>query len=103
MVSNLFYFPFHIWDVIPTPLTPSFFKLVIQPPTSPLVGESPALISPKEWEQQWLRWKMAIDVGEEMWSAAFQLIEVGSAGTFRWDFSNNISVWLVFGTMESPL
>ena len=24
---------------------------------------------------------MAIDVGEEMWSAAFQLIEVGSAGT----------------------
>ncbi|CAL1155828.1 unnamed protein product [Cladocopium goreaui] len=29
----------------------------------------------EEWEQQWLRWKMAIDVGEEMWSAAFQLIE----------------------------
>ena len=31
-----FYFPFHLWDVIPTPLTftPSFFKMVIAPPTS---------------------------------------------------------------------
>ena len=29
MVSNMCYFPFHIWDVIPTPLTNSyFFKMV---------------------------------------------------------------------------
>ena len=31
----------------------------------------------QDWEEQWLRWKMAIDVGEEMWLSAFQLIEVG--------------------------
>ena len=35
---------------------------------------APSVVA-QEWEQQWLRWKMAIDVGEEMWSAAFQLIE----------------------------
>ena len=29
-LEHEFYFPFHIWDVIPTPLTftPSFFKMV---------------------------------------------------------------------------
>jgi hypothetical protein len=60
------------------------------------------MISPKEWEQQWLRWKMAIDVGEEMWSAAFQLIEVGSAGTtFAVIFPTKFLSGWWFGTMES--
>lgn len=27
------------------------------------------------WEEQWLRWINAMDLGEEMWSAAFNLIE----------------------------
>ena len=37
VASNMsFIFPFHLWDVIPTPLTftPSFLKMVIAPPTS---------------------------------------------------------------------
>jgi hypothetical protein len=33
VLSNIFYFPFHIWDVILTKLTNSYFSRWLKPPT----------------------------------------------------------------------